>query len=95
MSTRNVKLRRIIGVSPVNKLGKYLKNKGIKQNHFAKKIGTTPSNLGRLIHGEGSITLRLAYAIEVATDGRVTLYDWIPSKIKHASPTFPDSFEKD
>jgi len=79
----------------MNKLAKYLQQKGIRQNHFAKKVGTTPGNLGRLIQGNGSISLRVAYAIEVETDGRVTLYDWIPSKIKNASHSSSESSGKD
>jgi transcriptional regulator with XRE-family HTH domain len=61
----------------VNKLAKYLKHHSITQRGFAKKIGTTPNNLGLLVHGKSTPSLRLAYLIEKATGGLVTLYDWI------------------
>lgn len=64
----------------MNKLEKYLKHQGISQRWFAKKIGTTPNHLNRLLRGMSSPSLRLAYAIEIHTGGLVTMYDWLPEE---------------
>lgn len=61
----------------MNKLEKYLKNRGISQRFFAKKIGTTPTNLSSLVNGKSTPSLRMAFEIEKHTDGEVTVYDWI------------------
>ena len=66
----------------MNKLEKYLKHRGVTQRHFAKKIGTTPNNLSSLINGKSIPGIRLAYKIEKATGGLVTLYDWVPEDDK-------------
>lgn len=63
----------------MTKLEKYLKSRGISQRFFAKKIGTTPTNLSSLINGKSTPSLGLAYEIEKHTDGHVTVYDWIPN----------------
>ena len=69
----------------MNKLEKYLKHEGIKQKHFAEKIGTTPNNLCRLVKGRGSPSLYLAYEIEKKTGGLVTLYDWVTPENKNVN----------
>lgn len=61
----------------MNKLGKYLQHNGITQRSFAKRIGTSPNNLGLLISGASNPTIRLAIIIEIKTGGLVTLYDWV------------------
>lgn len=66
----------------MNKLKKYLQHHSITQRGFAKKIGTTPNNLGSLIHGRTTPSLRLAYEIEKMTGGMVTLYDWLPDDLQ-------------
>ena len=66
----------------MNKLEKYLKHGCITQRGFAKKIGTTANNLNSIIHGRSNPSLGLAYEIEKATGGLVTLYDWIPDDAK-------------
>lgn len=82
MSTRKITKNKKKGIYAVNKLEKYLKHRCISQRGFAKKIGTTPNNLNRLIKGKSSPSMRLAYEIERQTGGLVTLYDWIPDEVK-------------
>lgn len=64
----------------MTKLGKYLKLSNTTQRGFAEKIGTTPNNLGLLAAGKSTPTLKLAYKIERATGGLVTLYDWLTAE---------------
>jgi transcriptional regulator with XRE-family HTH domain len=71
----------------VNKLERYLKHNCITQRGFAKKIGTTPNNLGLLVKGKSSPSIRLAFKIEKATGGLVTLYDWVTELDKKAIET--------
>lgn len=66
----------------MNQLEKYLKHRGISQKKFAEKIGSTANNLSLLIRGRTIPTLRMAYEIEKATGGLVTLYDWLPEDAK-------------
>jgi len=67
----------------MNKLERYLTHRGISQRFFAKQINTTPNNLNLLVKGKSSPGIPLAYEIEKATGGMVTVYDWLP----------PESFE--
>lgn len=66
----------------MNKLQKYLKNKGISQLDFAKKIGTAHNNLNLIVNGKSIPGLKLAYEIEKMTGGVITLYDWLPDESK-------------
>lgn len=61
----------------MTKLAKYLKLSNTTRKGFAQKVGTTPNNLGLLADGKSTPTLKLAYKIERATGGLVTLYDWL------------------
>ncbi len=66
------------GFHDMNKLKIYLSQRGAPtQRDFADMIGTTPTNLGRLVNGKSSPSLRLAYEIERNTKGLVTVYDWL------------------
>lgn len=78
----------------MNKLGKYLKHRSISQRGFAKRIGTTPTNLNSLIKGRSTPSLRLAYEIEKKTGGLVTLYDWLPDECKKDQPDPIEDFEQ-
>ena len=83
----------------MNKLERYLKHNLITQRKFAKKIGTTPNNLGLLAKGKSTPSLRLAYSIEKATGGLVTVYDWITEMEKksietHLQTTIEEHLEK-
>ncbi len=62
----------------MTKLEKYLKHHSISQRGFAKRIGTTPNNLNKLVKGLSTPSLGLAYEIEKNTGGMVTVYDWLP-----------------
>jgi DNA-binding XRE family transcriptional regulator len=68
----------------MNKLEKYLKYHCISQRGFAKKLGTTPANLGVLVKGKTTPSLKLAYRIEKMTGGLVKVYDWVPDELINA-----------
>ena len=76
----------------MNKLGKYLKHRGISQRRFAERAGTTPTNLNSLIKGNSLPSLRLAYEIEKKTGGLVSMYDWIPEEWKKKEPEITEDF---
>lgn len=59
------------------KLAEYLKTLDEKQRRsFARKIPTTEGNLYQLAGGHTNPSMQMARAIEKASGGRVTLYDW-------------------
>ncbi len=62
------------------KLMKYFYQNCINQRAFALRLGTSPNNLSRLVNGRQSISLDLAYRIEVLTKGEISIYDWIENK---------------
>jgi len=64
----------------------HLKNKKKKQSDFAKDIGVTQNTINVLVNGKSMPSLRLAYKIERATGGLVTLYDWISEDEKKNEP---------
>lgn len=66
--------------TPVNKLEKYLKHRGISQRRFSELIKTTPNHLGLLVKSRVTPSLKMAYRIEKETGGLVTLYDWLPQE---------------
>jgi plasmid maintenance system antidote protein VapI len=59
------------------KLDEYLKSMCITKSGFARKVGTTPVHLGNLIKRKCCPGIDLAYKIEKASEGKVTLYDWV------------------
>lgn len=61
----------------MTKLDRYLKISGRRKSSFARQIGTTPTYLGILAKGGSTPTIQMAYRIERATGGLVTLYDWL------------------
>ena len=62
----------------VTKLEEYLKENGIRQNHFCKKVGVVDATLCRLRRGECTPSLPTAYEIEKETKGFVKMTDWLP-----------------
>ena len=70
----------------MTKLERYLTHNGVSQRFFANKINTTPNNLNLLVKGKTTPTLRLAYEIEKATGGMVTVYDWLPAESFEVKP---------
>jgi len=64
----------------MNSLKKYLKYNGISIRRFSQFIGTTPNNLGLIVNGKRTPTIKLAWEIEKNTMGSVTLHDWIPEE---------------
>ncbi len=62
------------------KLEEYLKENGIRQNHFCKKVGIVDASLCRLIKGITLPSLPTAYHIEKETRGFVKMTDWLPKE---------------
>lgn len=61
------------------KLADFLKQKKIRQTDFGDKIGCEQSHVSKLVNEEVAPTLQRAWEIEIATDGAVCLYDWLPA----------------
>jgi len=57
-------------------LATYLQSKGELQSTFARRVGTTPATISRLIKGEFPPSLALAAAIERETFGAVPMQSW-------------------
>jgi DNA-binding XRE family transcriptional regulator len=59
----------------------FFRERGIKNNVFAEKIGTSTCTLFNILKKGHVPNISLAYEIEKKTNGRVTLYDWIDQSI--------------
>lgn len=66
----------------VHKLETYLKHFHISQRGFAKDLGMNPTHLGRLLRGEAVPGLDLAYKIEKMTGDKVSVYEFLPPKLR-------------
>lgn len=58
-------------------LKEYFENTGVSQRFFAKKAGIATATLNDLIYGKRLPTMRIAIEIERASEGLVTLYNWV------------------
>lgn len=58
------------------KLAKYLTDNGISQGDFAKAIGVTQVAVSRYANETRVPGLKLIFAIDKATKGKVTVKDW-------------------
>ena len=58
------------------KLAQYLKQNGISQSDFARKVGVKQATISRLCGGHPHISVDLAVRIHEATDGLVPALDW-------------------
>lgn len=58
------------------KLAKYLTDNGISQGDFAKTIGVTQVAVSRYANETRVPGLKLIFAIDKATKGKVTVKDW-------------------
>ncbi len=54
----------------------YFETTGITQTFLAKKAGISRTTINKIVDGKILPNLKTAWAIEKATDGKVTLYDW-------------------
>jgi hypothetical protein len=61
----------------MKKLADWLDKKCIKHIGFAKEIGISTSTLHQILKLGRIPTLKIAYAIEIFTQGHITLYDWV------------------
>lgn len=55
----------------------YFETTGVTQTFFAKKANISRTTINKILDNKIHPTLKTAWAIEKATDGKVTLYDWI------------------
>jgi len=82
METRNESVHLIndvpsaFPVHPGDVLGEELKERGISQKEFAKRIGMQPSHLSALIHGMRNFTPTVAAKVESGLDG-ITADFWM------------------
>ena len=58
----------------------YLKIKGLKQEDFAKLVGTTPSAISNYVCKRRFPVLAIALRIKKATKGKVSLNDLLEEK---------------
>ena len=61
----------------MNKFAEWVEVNDKKQYRIAEKIGVAPSTINDIIKRGQMPTLKIAYEIEVYTNGDITLYDWI------------------
>lgn len=73
----------------LHKLEKYLSEIDLSQRKFAKKIGTSPNNITKLIKGRGLPSLKMAYLIEKTTHGEVSMKDWLPKEDEEENKKIP------
>jgi len=60
------------------KLKQYLKQKTVRRDEFAKKIGTSPAYICHVIAGRRNPSLDMMIRIHDATGGLVDLNSWHP-----------------
>jgi len=60
-----------------NKLLAYLEEMGIGHNSFARKIGTSPTTLNRILRQGQIPSLELGVAIHLKTKGAISIFDWV------------------
>jgi DNA-binding XRE family transcriptional regulator len=61
----------------MKKLLDWVKKKCIKQKGMAEKIGVSEATLHEILLHNKSPNLKVAYAIEIFTEGDITIYDFI------------------
>jgi transcriptional regulator with XRE-family HTH domain len=61
-------------------LADHLEQEGITHAEFARRLGVTDSAVWRWAHGERSPGLKLAFAIEKETGGKVSAVSWFSKK---------------
>lgn len=59
------------------KIQEYLTESGIKRSFISKKINVSYQVFCRIVRGAITPSLKTALDIEKATNGKVTVYDWI------------------
>lgn len=76
------------------KLKDFLTENGIKQNFFSDKIGISGTALASILQGKSTPSIPTAWAIEKATDGKVTLYDWVKELDVDSKPSIKSGKKK-
>ena len=54
-----------------------LRDAECSQRQFAREVGVTPQQISNLLSGYSGVSLRLAVALERATQGRIRCADWL------------------
>lgn len=73
------------------KLATYLSSNGISQGDFAKNIGVTQVAVSRYANETRVPGLKLIFAIDKATKGKVTVKDWPQdTKAERAAKAAPE-----
>jgi transcriptional regulator with XRE-family HTH domain len=70
-----------------NKLLKYLTEMGIGHNFFARKVGSSHAAMNRILRSGQIPSLKIAIAIEQATNSAVRVYDWILKEVTNSTQT--------
>jgi transcriptional regulator with XRE-family HTH domain len=60
------------------KFGAYLKREKITTTDFAARIGVTHASVVRYVHGQRTPRIQVIDRIERATNGEVTMKDFLP-----------------
>lgn len=55
----------------------WIEKRGITQSDFARRVGVQQSTVNKIIHGHRKPSMRVAYAIEVATNGAIKSESWL------------------
>lgn len=69
-----------------NPLARYLSEKGITQDEFARSVDLTQATVSKLINGRTGISLATATKIEAATGGEVKAVYWHYSRLPSGAP---------
>lgn len=64
----------------MNKFLEWVKKNDKKQRGIAEKIGVSTSTLHDILRNDLIPSLKVAYQIEIYTNGAITLYDWVDQR---------------
>ena len=65
----------------MKKFADWIVNNDKKQRGIAKKLGISTSTLHDILRKGQLPSFKVAYDIEIYTNGEITLYDWFDEKI--------------
>jgi DNA-binding XRE family transcriptional regulator len=79
----------------MNKFALWMKNNEKKQRGVAEKLGISTTTMHEILRKGLMPSLKLAYAIEIYTQGAITVYDWIDQSTEQSSDQRSASFNTD
>lgn len=71
----------------MNKFAEWMKNNEKVQRGVAEKLGISNTTLHEILKKNQTPSLKVAYAIEVYTQGAITIYDWVDQEKEKKSKT--------